>query len=282
MSRTLNRWKKPQPLPNDERPIRSDEPDPVRRSADRQDTSSPLVSRHERRSRVTTGQMTPNLPLVESVIPGSVVHGPVRDEELKLVQRVFLASGSTHQITVLFAAVEQPGDIGGICARAAEILAAQVEGSVCLVDANVRRPSLHSCFGRELTSGLTEVLQYGGTTSGFMRQQLAENLWLLTSGSPVAEPHILFASDRVRSLFKHVREQFDYVLVSAPPLAESAESILLGQLTDGVVLVVEAHATRRERARRVKESLDAAQVPLLGVVLNNRRFPIPEALYRRL
>jgi len=70
--------------------------------------------------------------------------------------------------------------------------------------------------------------------------------------------------------------------MAAPPLGDCAESIRLGQLTDGVVLVVEAHMTRRERARSVKDSLDRARVPLLGIVLNNRRFPIPDALYRRL
>jgi Mrp family chromosome partitioning ATPase len=58
--------------------------------------------------------------------------------------------------------------------------------------------------------------------------------------------------------------------------------MLLSRWTDGVVLVVEANATRRDAARRVKEILDAAGVSLLGVVLNNRTFPVPEAIYRRL
>jgi Mrp family chromosome partitioning ATPase len=58
--------------------------------------------------------------------------------------------------------------------------------------------------------------------------------------------------------------------------------MLLSRWTDGVVLVLEANATRRDAARRVKEILDAAKVSVLGVVLNNRTFPIPDVLYRRL
>jgi Mrp family chromosome partitioning ATPase len=58
--------------------------------------------------------------------------------------------------------------------------------------------------------------------------------------------------------------------------------MLLSRWTDGVVLVLEANATRRDAARRVKEILDAANVSVLGVVLNNRTFPIPDVLYRRL
>jgi protein-tyrosine kinase len=53
-------------------------------------------------------------------------------------------------------------------------------------------------------------------------------------------------------------------------------------MADGVILILEAHATRRESARRAKESLQAAGVKILGAVLNKRTYPIPEALYKRL
>jgi Mrp family chromosome partitioning ATPase len=79
-----------------------------------------------------------------------------------------------------------------------------------------------------------------------------------------------------------LRKEFGYLLVDAPPLGADIIASVLGQVTDGVVLVLEAHATRRATARRAKETLEAANVPLLGTVLNNRTFPIPEKLYRRL
>jgi Mrp family chromosome partitioning ATPase len=181
---------------------------------------------------------------------------------------------------VLFAPIERQGDSAAICARSAEILATQVDGAVCVVDADLREPSLHRRFGVEVVGGLTDVLRDGDPTRCFA--QLGHNLWLLPSGARVAEPHTLLTSDRLRGFFKNLREQFEYVLISAPPFGSFAESIHLSELTDGVVLVVEAHATRRERARKIKTSLDAGQVPLLGVVLNNRTFPIPEWVYRRL
>jgi len=81
---------------------------------------------------------------------------------------------------------------------------------------------------------------------------------------------------------KELRAEFDYVLVDAPPVNLYADAILLGQLADGVVLVVQANSTRRETARKVKETLQAAKVNLLGTVLDKRTFPIPEPFYRRL
>jgi Mrp family chromosome partitioning ATPase len=67
-----------------------------------------------------------------------------------------------------------------------------------------------------------------------------------------------------------------------PPLNQYADAMALGQLTDGVVLVLEANSTRKESALKAIESLRAAQIEVLGAVLNKRTFPIPESVYRRL
>jgi Mrp family chromosome partitioning ATPase len=75
---------------------------------------------------------------------------------------------------------------------------------------------------------------------------------------------------------------FHRVVIHSSPLGVAGDSLPLGRWTDGVVLVLEAHSTRREAARRAKENLEMADVRMLGVVLNNRTFPIPESLYRRL
>jgi Mrp family chromosome partitioning ATPase len=71
-------------------------------------------------------------------------------------------------------------------------------------------------------------------------------------------------------------------VLQAPPASSSADALVLGKLTDGVVLVIAANSTRRETTRQVKDSFDAAEVRLLGAVLDERTFPIPEGLYRKL
>jgi Mrp family chromosome partitioning ATPase len=71
-------------------------------------------------------------------------------------------------------------------------------------------------------------------------------------------------------------------LIHAPPLSRRREAVLLGQLSDGVLLVLEANTTRRAAAQRAKSVLESSQVRLLGTVLSERTFPIPESLYRRL
>jgi Mrp family chromosome partitioning ATPase len=79
-----------------------------------------------------------------------------------------------------------------------------------------------------------------------------------------------------------LRREFEYSIVEGPPAGESSEAAALGRSADGIILVLEAHRTRRAVARKIKATLDAADVRVLGTVLTGRRFPIPEVIYRRL
>lgn len=203
-----------------------------------------------------------------------------REEEIKLVQRVFLGQRSPR--TVLFCGVEAEAGCASICARVGETLAAQAEGPVCVVDANFRSPSLHHYFGVDNFKGLAEALLQSGPVQEFALQLPECGLWVIPSGFETSRHSFPLVLDGLRSRMTELHGAFKYVVVHSSSVASYTDSILLGRWTDGVVLVVEANSTRRETARRAKERLAVANVPVLGVVLNNRTFPIPETLYRRL
>ncbi len=206
---------------------------------------------------------------------------PAQEELIKLVQRVFVFPNSHAPRAVVFSSVEGNGS-SEICCRVGKVLAAQGSGSVCLVDANLRAPSLHQLLEVGKFPGLVDATIKPGPIKDFTVRIAGGNLWLLPSGSSAAEAQGLFASDRLRSRVGELREEFDYVLIDAPAVASNADAVVLGQRADGVVLVLEANSTRRETALIAKETFENANVRLLGAVLNNRTFPIPEALYRKL
>jgi protein-tyrosine kinase len=89
-------------------------------------------------------------------------------------------------------------------------------------------------------------------------------------------------AERIGPLLLELLTCFDYLLVDTSPAGTHGDATLLGTLVDGIVLVVEADATRREAARRTVESLRAMKASILGAVLTNRTLPIPEAIYRKL
>jgi len=211
--------------------------------------------------------------------------GPDRlagEESLKLVQRIFLAQGARRPRTVVFVGIDRGNGCSRICADAARVLANNVSGSVCLVEANLRWPSLPQFFGVTNHWGLTDALLREDPICGFAQQLHPDNLWLLSCGSLDADSPNLLNSARLKPRLEELRTEFDYVLVDVPPINHYSDAISLGQLADGVAIVLEAHSTRRQSALKAVTTLQAAQIPILGAVLNKRTFPIPEMLYRLL
>jgi receptor protein-tyrosine kinase len=204
------------------------------------------------------------------------------EETLRLVQRIFLQQKEKPPHAVLFAGIDHGNGCSQICLSVAETLASTVKGSVCLVEANFRSPSLPALLGTTNHYGLVDALMKEGPIRSFAKPVQADNVWLLSCGSLTADSPNLLNSDHIRARFEELRKEFDYVLVDAPPLNRYADATALGRLTDGLVLIVEAHSTRKEATLMVMESLRAAQIPVLGAVLNKRTFPIPESLYHRL
>jgi Mrp family chromosome partitioning ATPase len=207
----------------------------------------------------------------------------VEDEIVKLVQRVFILPGPAKAPAVVaFCGVNKDAGCSWVCARASEVLADQESGSVCLVDANLRSPSLHGHFRFESSPGFADAVRDSQPIREFARSVAGTNLWLIPAGTVGKEPNGALHPARLRARIMELRDEFDYLLIDTPATDSYPDAVLLGQSTDGIVLVVDSHSTRREPARIAKEGFEAAKIPMLGAVFNKRTFPIPELLYRKL
>jgi Mrp family chromosome partitioning ATPase len=206
-----------------------------------------------------------------------------REEARNLVQRLFLPSqGQKAPRVVLFAAIDGRAGCSQICILVAEALRNTVSGSICLVEANLRSPSLPGLLGTTNHFGLTDALLQKGPIRSFAKPLELDNVWLLSSGSISSDSPSLLNSDRLKVRIEELRTEFDYLLIDAPSLTRYADATALARLTDGLVLVLEANSTRKEAAVSVMQSLRTARIPVLGAVLNKRTFPIPDSIYRRL
>ena len=226
------------------------------------------------------------LPAVEAPpasTPALHVAGTARDEITKLVQRLFLAQGGTDAPrTIVLSSTEGGNGSSWLCARIGELLASQVNRTVCLLDCNFRNPSLHKEFGLENQYGLSEALMQTAAVRQYLQPLARPNLWLMASGAPTDGGLALLGSDRMRFRLQELRNEFDYVIMDAAALDAGNDGIVLGGLADGTVLVLRASTSRRDSARKAVHELQAAGITVRGVVLNRRVFPIPEAIYRRL
>jgi Mrp family chromosome partitioning ATPase len=203
-----------------------------------------------------------------------------REEIIKLVQCLFLLPGALK--VVVFAGVGSGAGCSWLTAQAAQVLAAQVTGSVCVVDTNFRSPGLSNYFAAQNHGGLAAALLEAGPVKSFTQTVSPQNLWLMSCGCVEDSWQLLLRSDLMRARFAELRAEFDYILIDAAPLSQSADAIVLGHLADGLTLVIGANSTHRETALKVIQELKATNVRVLGAVLNKRTFPIPQRIYNRL
>jgi Mrp family chromosome partitioning ATPase len=219
----------------------------------------------------------------DGVLWQSNLNGAVQEQLVKLVQRVFVLPNSTGPRLVVFSGVDDRAPTSDICMRTSQVLAAQVSASVCIVEANLRSPSLHRWLNSENALAYKQVSNGIAPLEGLATRIGKGNLWVAPAALPALKsPAAAFVSDESCARIMKLREEFEYILINAPPVCSYADAVMLGQKADGVILVIEANSTRRETARVAKDALQAANVKLLGAVLNNRTFPIPEALYKKL
>ena len=197
----------------------------------------------------------------------------------RLVQRVFLTGRNKRARQVVFSAVDQETDVASLCMLLGEALSRQDSGTTCVVEA---QPCPWAKGTVEDIAPANYQKRFGVLRDA--AQQLSHRLWfmprnvLLDGNGNDGRFSALWLRGRLAEL----RLEFDYTVLQGPAAGAHSEAALLGSLCDGVVLVLRANSTRRLAAQRVKEVLHAANARVLGAVLSERTFPIPEAIYKRL
>jgi capsular exopolysaccharide synthesis family protein len=205
-----------------------------------------------------------------------------QEECLRLVQRIFLAPPSPPDRAIIFAGIDPGTGCTRICIEAARTLAANSSGSICLVEANFRSPSMPKFFGVPNHRGLADALAGEGDIRSYSTQLQPQNLWLLSAGAVTPRSSGLLNSECLKLRLQELKKEFDHVLIDAPALNLYGDAVAMARVAYGVVVVLQADATRRESALKALETLRAANIEILGAVLNRRTFPIPDFLYRRL
>ncbi len=168
--------------------------------------------------------------------------------------------------------VTSPGPREGkstTCANLGVVLA-QAGKSVLLIDCDLRRPVIHKLFELRNLRGFVDILAREGEVEDNWHEPL-ENLKVVTAGSVPPNPAELLGSERFSALLGQFREDFDYVILDAPPVQLVSDPAIIASQTDGVLLVLDAQNTRKMSVRRSIRSLEAVGANVLGTIMNNVR-----------
>jgi capsular exopolysaccharide synthesis family protein len=150
------------------------------------------------------------------------------------------------------------------------VVSAQAGRKVILVDADLRRPTLHQIFGLDNEKGLTTVMVDDAALADPPLQETGvEDLSVLTSGPLPPNPAELMGSRRMEEVVAALAERADQVFFDTPPVVAVTDAAVLSTKVDGVLLVISAGKTRREYARTAVQRLDQIKARLVGTVLTN-------------
>ncbi|QOR66013.1 CpsD/CapB family tyrosine-protein kinase [Cytobacillus suaedae] len=189
-------------------------------------------------------------------------------EQFKTIRaNIQILLGDERKNILLFTATKKSDGNTTLIANLAVSIAQQRE-RVLLIDGNLRRPGVHSFFKVSNNVGLTDVLTEKSQLEEAITPTDIAGLDLLTSGSVKENPAELIGLKSMRNLLRIMKNRYDYVLVDSPSILEAAETRILANRCEGVVLVVNRQKTALESTIEAKKILDFANVKLLGVVMN--------------
>jgi capsular exopolysaccharide synthesis family protein len=166
-----------------------------------------------------------------------------------------------------------PGEGKTSTAANLAVVLAQLGRQVLLVDADLRKPRLHEIFGVSNRVGMVNFLTGSADETGIFLRTTVPNLYLTPTGPVPPNPSELLSSERMMDFVAVAYQRFDYVIFDSPPTLPVTDAIVLGAMSDGVVLCVGSGLLLREDARACQQRLQLSEVRILGAALNHFREP---------
>jgi capsular exopolysaccharide synthesis family protein len=164
----------------------------------------------------------------------------------------------------------------------ARVSASKFGKLVLLLDADQYHPTQHLFFNIQLGRGWQEVVRDNGPIEKALYQIGESRLFISPSSQNFASNPQIYNSLLIDVFWKKLRQRFDLILVDSPPVTTSTDGLAISSKVDGIVLVVEAEKTRWPVAENVRDRIKRSGGNILGIILNKRRYYIPESIYRRL
>jgi tyrosine-protein kinase Etk/Wzc len=163
-----------------------------------------------------------------------------------------------------------PGEGKSTIAANLAITLSQTGARVLVIDGDMRRPSLHSKFKHSKIPGLSELLAGDVAAASVLHNTGIPNLSLITAGTTPPNPAELLGSEKMADLLTALREQYDHIIIDAPPVLAVTDAPLLTNRCDLVLVVLETERVPVKAAQRMVEMLTNVRAPVGGIVINDK------------
>ena len=202
--------------------------------------------------------------LIARANPKSIV-----SEQFRTLRTNVNFSMPDHELRTLHFTSASPGEGKSTVAANTAVVFAQEGKKVLLVDADMRKPTVHYTFHMTNTLGLSNLLTRRATLFEVAKISDIENLDVITCGPIPPNPAELLGSKTMDKLLEEMKAAYDIIIFDAPPLLSVTDSQILANKCEGTILVLSAGQTEKDGVVKAKDALVSAQANILGTVLNN-------------
>lgn len=205
----------------------------------------------------------------EKLVALSQPRSPIAEAFRILRSNVLFSAPDEAPIRTVMVTSSSPSEGKSLTAANLAVVLAQAGYRVILVDADLRRPDLHSYFGADNRAGLTsEFIKSRDNNNSGMQNTGVPGLILMPSGPLPYNPAELIGSSRMREVIENLKDIADFVVLDSPPVYALADAPILSTQVDAVIFVIEAGRTGFRQARRALDQLQSVNANVLGIVLN--------------
>lgn len=194
--------------------------------------------------------------------------GSAEAESYRSVRTALFVRAASENAQVIQVTSAEPGD--GKTTSVSNLAAAVAQSGkrVLVIDADLRRPTVHKLFGLKDSFGLSTLLE--GDTEFDLAVQSTQigGLSVIASGPLPEKPAELLASPKLPALIQWARENYDIVFIDSPPILAVSDPCIVAPLTDGLMLVVRMNKNKRASLVRVRETLTSHGIKTLGIIAN--------------
>lgn len=218
--------------------------------------------------------VTNKRPIITEVNPKSPI-----SEAYRTLRTNIDFSAVDEQLQIIMMTSAGPGEGKSTTATNMAVTYAQADKKVLIIDADLRKPTMHHTFSISNRRGLTNVLTGQASLDEVITGSHIPNLSVMPSGPIPPNPSEMLSSKRLVALLDELRQQFDLIVVDTPPALAVTDAQIIASRCDGVVLVINSGEVKREMAMKAKANLEHVKARILGVVLNNIDRKNGEAYY---
>ncbi|MDT2757479.1 CpsD/CapB family tyrosine-protein kinase [Enterococcus asini] len=192
-------------------------------------------------------------------------------EQYRTIRTNIQFASADRKIQTIVVTSSGPSEGKSITAANIAVVFANAGQRVLLVDADMRKPTVHKTFALSNEAGLSKVLSSNNSVLEMAQPSMVDNLSILTSGPKPPNPSELLGSTRMNQVIDEARHLYDVIIFDMPPVVTVTDAQIMASKADGTLLVVRENVTRKDALTKAKDLLEMVQARVLGVVYNGTK-----------